>query len=143
MLVRNPDTVRAWIIYLHGTSMLTYRQIAEKPYFSNPPSVPPGTICSIAKGAPWPKKYRRGRGIPEQVKVQVCPIHGVVHDYDCQAEKPVPLAARVIKPSGKKDKRRRPTLGLRDPEQDAITLLGKNPSREYLERFVECLDLKG
>jgi len=43
-------------------------------------------------------------GLPAYKPVPVCPIHGVVHDYDCQTQ--------TVKPVGKPRKPRRPRIAV-------------------------------
>jgi hypothetical protein len=83
MPVRFPDSTFAkWIRVLH-TNGLTYRQIAQKPYFVG---IPPGTLCAIAKGYGIPEKWRKVLGLPPLKKVPTCPRCGIAHTYDCQTQ---------------------------------------------------------
>lgn len=74
--VRNPDTVRSELSHLNMSIGMTWREIATLEQYS---SIPPGTLCSIAKGASIPKKYRKQLGVILPVPVIPCEICGEVH----------------------------------------------------------------
>jgi hypothetical protein len=51
--------VSAHLRHLHDDQGLSWRRMHDQLY----PTVPAGTLCSIAKGAPVPKKHRRALGV--------------------------------------------------------------------------------
>ena len=117
--VRNPDAVSAWIKYLHSTSDMTFRQIHEKPYFSN---IPPGTLCAIANGYPVPNKHRENMGLPLIVKVPEDMV-------------------RKTKPSANPDTRNRRAVNLDSPASAADTLRAHG-SDEFIAELVSILNGK-
>lgn len=95
--VRNPDTVRSELLHLSVDAGMKWREIAALEQYS---SIPPGTLCSIAKGAPIPKRYRKQLGVILPVPVIPCDVCGEVHQHK-HGEQTYDPAAQVVKPKPK------------------------------------------
>jgi len=95
--VKNPDTVRSELLRLNVDARMTWREIAALEQYS---SIPPGTLCSIAKGASIPKKYRKQLGVILPVPVVPCEVCGEVHLHK-HGEQTYNPAAQVVRPKPK------------------------------------------
>lgn len=129
MLVTTSDIIQKWLKYLHDTSGLSDRDIATKPHFSG---IPAGTINTIRKHGKIPRKWKRRLGV-------VCPHCGrESHTYDCQVEKPVPIAARVIIP--RKPRKRSPRLAISKADAASAALsIKRNLAPEVVREIKELL----
>jgi len=78
------DIIREQLNELHDRYGLSWRKIANVGQYRG---IPAGTLCAIAKGTKEiPDKFKARFGILIEVPVAPCPIHGVVHKYDCQTQ---------------------------------------------------------
>ena len=68
MPVRHPDIVRAWVVVLVDSIGLTYRQIAEKPFFCG---IPAGTLCSFKKDGYMTKEMRKRWPSPRPPRIAI------------------------------------------------------------------------
>jgi hypothetical protein len=127
--VRSSDTARRLLISRKGTPGRTWRWLAQNVYWP----VPAGTLCAIAKGEKIPNRYRRVFKLPAIVKREVCPLHGVVHDYDCQTQEVKPRS------NGRpKRKRERLAISKHDPASAARSMR-RNLTAEMIEGIMEEL----
>jgi len=74
--VRTPDTVREALNRLHVDAKTSWRKIARMSDYSG---IPAGTLSSIAKGYPIPRKWRRRLNVPDYAPAPVCLRCGEVH----------------------------------------------------------------
>lgn len=86
MGVRTPDIIWNALNNLHGRLGLSFREIANTEPFTG---MPPGTLNTMWKRHDMPYKWAAKFGFLAELPVRVCPIHGVVHKYDCQEQKVV------------------------------------------------------
>lgn len=144
--VRNPDTVRSELLRLNMDDAMTWREIATLEPYS---SIPPGTLCSIAKGASIPKKYRKQLGVILPVPVIPCEICGEVHTHK-HGEQTYDPAASMVKPLRKPGKPRAPRIAIRkdDPLKAARTITKNLAPRDveelayYLRLYIDDLTRK-
>lgn len=79
------DIERKTLLRLHEIDGLSWRKIANLDRYNG---IPAGTLCSFANGdKELPDQYKWQLGIPFTAPASVCPIHGVVHEYDCQSQR--------------------------------------------------------
>lgn len=76
MPVRTPDIVSKALFELNRYQHLSWRKIALLDDYSG---IPPGTLSSIAKGYPVPRKWYARLGIREMKPAPVCLQCGQVH----------------------------------------------------------------
>lgn len=74
--VRNPDIVCNRLNHLHTIDCMPWRKIANLDDYSG---IPAGTLSSIARGYPIPRKWLKRLGLPETRPAPVCPRCNVVH----------------------------------------------------------------
>lgn len=113
--VTKRDTIRGRLKELNGSGGLSWRKIAALPDFV---PVPAGTLCRYAKTGYLPPKWRVRFGLIAYVPTLACPVHGVVHCYDCETQ--------IVKPARNHPARPRPpriSIRLDDPDSAARSIL--------------------
>lgn len=93
--VTTPDILRAGLITLHDRVGLSWRKIAQTPEFS---LLPAGTLCTWAKTGYLPRRWYARFGLTAYLPAPACPLHGVVHCYDCETQQVKPVRKRTPKP---------------------------------------------
>ena len=129
--VTSCDTMQALLIELHDTSMLSWRKIAELPDFA---PLPPGTLCRWANTGYLPPKWYGRFGFDLIIPMPACPVHGVVHCYDC--------ASQIVKPAHRPPGKPRPpriSISLDDPDSAARSILA-HMEAEAVAELVRLLE---
>lgn len=130
--VRNPDMVRSELLHLSVSVGMKWREIAALEQYS---SIPPGTLCSIAKGAPIPKKYRKQLGVILPVPVIPCEVCGEVHLHK-HGEQTYDPAAQVVRPKPKPRKPRARIAIRKDDMESAAHTIVDNIAPGYVNQLI-------
>lgn len=134
--VRNPDTVRSELLYLNTHDGKTWREIAALEQYS---PIPPGTLCSIAKGDPIPKKYRKQLGVILPIPVIPCEVCGEVHLHK-HGEQTYDPALQVVKPKPVPSRPRPARIAIRkDDMGKAARTIMKNLTPAQVKELVHNL----
>ena len=119
---------------------MTWRDIAKLPRFCVTNAA---TLNGYSRGRQIVNaEHRRAFGMAVLAPAKVCPIHGIVHQFDCECEQVAPLDARIITtPEKRRQRPPRRAIRLDDAESAAASIIGANVSREYLNRLAELISI--
>lgn len=96
MIFEDAREVKLHLIMLRLAS-LSWREIAARPPFSEI-GIPAGSLSSIYKTGEIPAKWQYALlGRTTQALANVCPIHGIVETYNCQAQQVVTKRKRAAR----------------------------------------------
>ncbi len=136
LFIRNPDTVQGELRSLNVDKRMTWREIAQLREYLD---IPPGTLCSIAKGDPIPKRYRKQLGVVLPVPVIPCEICGEVHTHK-HGEQTYDPASQIVKPLRQPSPPRAPRIAIRkDDMSKAARSIKNNLSPAQVRELKELL----